>query len=390
MKYHKNVWITGLTSFFTDVSSEMIYPLISLYLKALGGGPEILGLVEGIAESTASLLKVLSGALADRVGKRKPLAILGYSLSLLGKFILFLAGNWVFILVGRFIDRTGKGTRGAPRDAMIAESVSEERRGGAYGIHRTLDTAGAVLGVLGSYFIITTLIHNSSVTNLLLYKKIILFSLIPAAIGVLILFFSVETGSRRKSEWSQIGNFRELNNELKIFLGIIFFFTLGNSSNQFIFLRAVEKDLSFSVGEIILLYLLFNIVEVIISYPAGWLSDKINKKFIIATGFFAYGVTYLIIALFPHWIWVAMAIYGIYTGTTQGVTRAFVSILSPPDKKATTLGLYSTIEGIGLLPASLLAGFLWQTYGHSAPFFIGALTGLLSSFFIIFFIRKPS
>ncbi len=385
-KLYRNVWITGLTSFFTDVSSEMVYPIISLYLKAMGGGPEILGIIEGLAESTASLLKVFSGAIADKIGKRKPIAILGYTLSLIGKFIFFLAGSWIMILAGRVVDRIGKGTRGAPRDAMIAESTPESERGKAYGIHRTLDTAGAVLGAAAGYFIVTNLTHAAS-GSISIYKTLIFVSLLPAALGVIILFLSIETGQTKKKEPITIASLKELPSNLKIFFGIILFFTLGNSSNQFIFLRAAEPDLGFTPAKVILLYLLFNIVETIVSYPAGYLSDKIGRKALISLGFFAYGITYFLIAIFPASIWLAMGIYGIYTGATSGVTRALVSELALPEKKATILGLHATIEGIGLLPASLFAGFLWRVYGHSAPFIFGGITGIAAALGIMLLIN---
>ncbi len=383
MKSRKlNIWITGFTSFFTDVSSEMVYPIISLYVKALGGGPGILGIIEGVAESSASLLKVFSGALADRVGKRKPVAIGGYTLSFLGKLLFYLAHSWSMIFAGRVTDRFGKGIRGAPRDAMIAESIGEEERGRAFGIHRSLDTAGAVLGSLSAYFIVTYL-TGEKVGEIALFRKLIFISLIPALLSVLILFFSIETGRGRIKRRINLASFRELPLKLKLYFLFLFIFTMGNSSNQFIFLRASEKDIGLGVGEIILLYVVYNIVEAVVSYPAGYLSDKINRKYVISAGFFIYGLVYLMIALFPKLIWISMAIYGVYKGATEGVTRAFVSDLAPEDRRATILGLHSAIEGIGLLPASLLAGLLWDLLGPSAPFLFGGIAGMVAFFGIL-------
>jgi len=385
-----NVWITGLTSLFTDISSEMVYPIISLYIKALGGGAAVLGLIEGLAESTASLLKVFSGAIADKVGKRKPLAISGYSLSAIGKFLFYLARSWAWVLAGRVVDRIGKGTRTAPRDALIAESIDTSRRGRAFGLHRSLDTAGAVVGILIAYFILRYLNPYKGNLHAMIpaFRTIILFSLIPAIIGVVILFFAVETGTGKKQRklplhWKA---FKTFDVRLKAVLIIAFVFTLGNSSNQFILLRAVEPDLGFNPANVILLYLLYNIVYMMVSYPSGRLSDSVGRKPLIVVGFLTYGITYFIIALWPWLIWLAMVVYGLYSGMTEGVMKAFISELSPQDKRATVLGLYATIEGIGLLPASLIAGWLWASFGHSAPFFFGGATGVLASLLLLVFI----
>lgn len=389
-KKSMNVWITGLTSLFTDISSEMVYPIISLYIKALGGGAAVLGLIEGLAESTASLLKVFSGAIADKVGKRKPLAISGYSLSAIGKFLFYLARNWAWVLAGRVVDRIGKGTRTAPRDALIAESIDTTRRGRAFGLHRSLDTAGAVIGILAAFFILKFLNPYKGNLHAMIpaFRTIILFSLIPALIGVIILFFAIETGSGKRQrklplQWMA---FKTFDVRLKAVLIIAFIFTLGNSSNQFILLRAVEPDLGFTPANVILLYLLYNIVYMIVSYPAGRLSDSVGRKPLIVVGFLTYGITYIIIAIWPWLIWVAMVVYGLYSGMTEGVMKAFISELSPEDKRATVLGLYATIEGIGLLPASLIAGWLWASFGHSAPFFFGGATGVLASLLLLMFI----
>ncbi len=380
MRRKANVWITGLTSFFTDVSSEMVYPIISLYIKALGGGAIALGFVEGLAESTASLLKVFSGALSDKLGRRKPLAISGYSFSALGKFLFYLARSWPVVLVGRVVDRFGKGVRTAPRDALIAESVGKSRRGGAFGLHRAMDTAGAVIGIIIAYLIISRFHLHAGDPSLWIpvFKKLLLVSLVPALAGIIILFFAVETGAGALARKFRL-SFAGLDAKLRWVLAIVLLFTLGNSSNQFILLRAAEPDLGFSPAKVILLYLFYNIFYMLVSYPAGRLSDRIGRKPLLVAGYLFYSGAYFIIALKPGWIWLAMGIYGFYSGVSEGVMKALVSELAPAEKRATLLGLLATLEGIGLLPASLVAGLLWGSFGPSAPFLFGGAAALLSA-----------
>jgi len=389
----KNIFITGLTSLFTDISSEMVYPIIALYLKALGGSPAILGIIEGVAESTASILKVFSGALADRIGKRKPLAIAGYFLSTIGKILFFFANSWGLVFAGRFSDRFGKGVRTAPRDAMISESAEGNNQGKAFGIHRTLDTMGAVFGTLITFFFLFRIQEAAKQSgNLSFYiptfRTIILLSLIPAVLGVVVLFFTIETGSGKKTASSPLSwaSFRNLDRKLKVFLIATLLFTLGNSSDQFILLRASESDLGFSASSIILLYLLYNIIYMFISYPAGWLSDKIGRKWILISGFLLYSVTYYLIGFTPTLLIPAMILYGLYIGMTEGVAKALVSELAPATSKATVIGLHATLLGIGLFPASLIGGLLWSALGPSATFLFGGSMTLLSAVILILFL----
>jgi len=388
----RNILITSLASLFTDVSSEMVYPIISLYLRALGGGPLILGTMEGIAESTASLLKVFSGALADWSGKRKPLTILGYALSCLGKVLFYFAQSWQTVLTGRFADRFGKGIRTAPRDAMIAESAPLQAQGKAFGLHRTFDTLGALLGVLITYLFVARLQEKLAAAPQLssylpTFRFIILLSLIPAVLGVLVLFLAVETGQGKRSPAGfsfRLQTFQTLDRKLKIFLLATFIFTLGNSSNQFILLRAAEPDVGFSPKNVILLYLFYNVVYVLVSYPAGKLSDTMGRKGILVVGFFLYSLSYYLIAFLPRFLLWTMIPYGLYIGMTEGVSKALVAELSSPSEKATILGLHATLLGIGLFPASLLAGWLWNTWGAAAPFFFGGSASLVATVILAF------
>ena len=381
-----NVWITGLTSFFTDISSEMVYPLLPLYLTLhLGAGTEIVGLVEGVAESLASLLKVFSGYISDKVGKRKPLAVMGYASSALGKFFLYISTSWWWVLLGRVVDRFGKGVRTAPRDAIIADSTDSSKRGQAFGLHRTLDTLGAVIGTILAYYFFFRYQKEPGVYNL-----VFLWALLPAFLGVVILLFVRETGKgKREGRILQISRWRDLSPRLKGFLLVVFLFTLGNSSNQFLILRA--KDIGFTAAQAILLYLTFNVIYSLSSYPAGKISDKIGRRTLLVLGYLAYGLVYLGFAFFStsYLIWSLFGLYGIYMGFTEGVEKALVADLSPVDLRATVIGLHATLVGLGLFPASFIAGLLWRFFGAQAPFLFGGFLGLLASLGMFIVLRLP-
>jgi len=377
-----NVIILGIASLLTDISSEMVYPLIPLYLISIGASSSIIGLIEGMAESIASLLRVFSGYWSDKVQQRKPLTIVGYGMSTVGKFILFLSTTWPLVLIGRLADRFGKGIRTAPRDALIADSTSPGQRGRAFGLHRTLDAAGASLGVLVAYLFLLSL-HAK-------YRSIFLFSVIPGVLGVFALFFvrqkitkripqAASNGKPKEPWWMDLGTrWRALDRKLKIFLVIIFIFALGNSSNQFLLLRG--QNLGCDAATVLLMYLLYNVVKSLGSWPAGRLSDRIGRKTLLVLGYVAYGIVYVgfAIASAPA-LWCLFVIYGIYIAFTEGVEKALVSDIAPPEQRATLMGLHATFTGIGLLPASLIAGFLWDAFGPQATFYFGGGMGILAA-----------
>ncbi len=370
-----NVIILGLTSFFTDIASEMVYPLIPFFLTVtLGASPAVLGLIEGIAESTASLLKIFSGYFSDKFKKRKGLAIAGYASSAFGKLLLYMANSWGFVFAGRLVDRFGKGIRTAPRDALIADSISSGKTGTAFGLHRAMDTGGAVIGVVLAYYFLTHYAGD--------YSKVFLWSLVPAAIGVLLLFLAREKRKEMAARKPPSLKWRALPRKLQLFLIVAFIFTLGNSSNTFLLLRS--KDIGFTPATAILLYLVYNIVYGAVSYPAGRLSDKVGRKSLLVAGYVFYGLVYLGFAFVSGpqhawFVWTLFGVYGLYSGFTEGIEKALVTDLAPAEVRATAIGLHATILGVGLFPASFIAGELWQYIGPSATFYFGSFMGIIAA-----------
>ncbi|MCX5714359.1 MAG: MFS transporter [Candidatus Omnitrophica bacterium] len=376
-----NIILLGFTSLLTDISSEMVYPILPIYLVTrLGASPAILGFIEGVAESLASLAKMFSGYFSDKFKSRKPFTIAGYSGSALGKFFLFISSSWFYILFARVIDRLGKGIRTAPRDALIAENAKEKKTGMAFGLHRAMDTSGACVGVILVYFFITRFKGD--------FKDIFLFALIPAFLGVIILFLVKEKGGQQAAPSRKLQfKWGALDKRLKWFLIFTFVFTLGNSSNQFLLLRA--KQLGNPLPKVILFYLLYNIVYGLVSYPAGKLSDRIGRQKLLVAGYLFYGLVYLGFALNSRvdGFLLLFAVYGLYMGFTEGVEKAFVSDIAPENLRATTIGLHAMLVGAGLLPASLLAGVLWKFMGAAAPFYFGGCMGIVSSIGLWFILK---
>jgi MFS family permease len=386
-----NIILLGLVSLFTDISTEMVYPILPLYLSmVMGAGPAVIGIIEGIAESLASIVKLFSGIIADKYGNKKRLAFTGYASSLLNKIIILFSATWGGVLLARVVDRFGKGIRTAPRDALIAESANRDRLGKAYGLHKGLDLLGTAIGILLAWLIISgsidtivmklnNYLSGSTIsTEISRYRSIFIFSMIPALIGLIILVFVKDKKVERASKVVSF-NWQNLDTRLKLFLVFIFVFTLGNSSNAFIILRAV--DAGFSPVNVVLLYFVYNMTGSLLSYPAGILSDKFGRKNILCIGYFLYGLVYLGIALVSNsTVFIALfVIYGFYTAMTAGVERALIVDIVPPENKAGALGLHAAIVGIGLLPASVIAGFLWKWLGPSAPFLFGGILAFITS-----------
>ncbi|MCL1838378.1 MAG: MFS transporter [Propionibacteriaceae bacterium] len=373
-----------MVSFFTDLSTEMVYPLVPLYLTSVfGATPALVGLIEGIAESVASLLKVYSGYISDKFQRKKLLAIAGYSTGILYKLMLIVAGSWAGILFARVIDRFGKGIRTAPRDVLVSESADKASMGNAFGLHKALDMAGAAVGIL-----ITFLIFKN-VTNDFDYKTLFWISIIPAIIGLCMFFFIKEKYAERQPNkslhfWK---NLKELDGQLKMYLLVVFLFTLGNSSNAFLLLKA--KAVGFDNVSVILLYFIFNVTAAALSMPLGSLSDRIGRKKLLVTGYLVFAIVYLgfAAAFNQPFMYFMFVLYGVFTAMTAGVERAFVAEIAPAELKGTMLGLQSTVAGVALLPASIITGALWTAFGDVVPFVFGAGMSLAAAFVLIVFMR---
>ncbi|MBL8760932.1 MAG: MFS transporter [Phycisphaerae bacterium] len=373
------------------MSSEMVYPILPLFLTAtLGASPRVLGLIEGIVEAVASLTRVMSGWISDVMGKRKPFAVGGYALSVLGKLSLYLAASWPLVLGGRVLDRFGKGIRTAPRDALLAESVPEDQRGRAFGFHKAMDTFGAVLGVICAYLLI-----RAGQSDL---RSVLVWSLAPAALAVVVLCFLRETGigthaAAKRPRVRLADAWHLAPTRLRFFYLIVFLFALGGSTNQFLLLRA--RGMGFSDANTILLYLVYNLSYLALSYPAGKLSDRIGRAPLLIAGYFIYAVSYAAFGFVDHLpaptttIWGLFALYGTYIGLTDGVEKALVSDMSPGDARATFLGLHATITALGLFPASLIAGWLYDAVAPSSAFYFGSGCALVAGVLAVVFLRVP-
>jgi MFS family permease len=395
----RNVWVVTLTSFLNDVSSEMVLNLVPLFLaNVLGVRTVYIGLIEGVAEMAASLLKIFSGWLSDRLGQRKWLVVAGYGLSTLAKPFLYFANSWSRVLAVRFTDRLGKGIRTAPRDALIADSIDERHRGLAFGLHRTGDTAGALFGLLIAWGVIWLVQGNNLTLARPTFQIVVLLSIFPAALAVLVLAVGARDvaikpdASRRPPSLS----LKNLPTSFKQFLVVIVLFTLGNSSDAFIILRAQERGLD--VAGVLGMLIIFNLIYALVSGPAGALSDRWGRRRLIIAGWLVYVGIYLGLALAGAvWqVWLLFALYGFYYGLTEGVGKAMVADLVTPEQSGTAYGVYNAAVGLAIFPASLMAGILWQGIGPwpglgpGAPFLFGALLALTAAILLIVWLPEQS
>ncbi len=378
----RNVWITGWVSFCMDVSSEMVYPLLPLFLSTtLGASKSTIGLIEGVAEATASVLKLFSGALADRFGKNKLLMGLGYGLSTASRPLLAVAAGWGLVFTARFVDRVGKGIRTAPRDAIIATSTMPERLGLAFGFHRAMDTAGAVVGPAVALLILLVAADD--------YRLVFWLSIVPGLLAVFLIAVFIQADGPRPSRSTFSWSWHGFDRRFVGFLGVIALFSLGNSSNAFLILKAEQTGMA--PAWISAAYLAWNATYALSSVPGGVLADRIGAHRMILAGFGMFAAVYagLALAREPWQVSGLFICYGLYLGLTDGVQRAYLAGLLPQARMATGFGLYHMVVGLAILPASLIAGALWDSLGPAAPFWFGATTAAAAGM-LFPFVPHPS
>ncbi len=382
IKLPRNVWALSLVALLNDTSSEIIYPLLPAFLAlSLGASPFAIGLIEGFAESVASLLKLVSGYLSDRFGTRKLPVFMGYSLAAIMRPMLAFVISWPQVLVVRMADRVGKGIRGAPRDALIAEGVPKNERGFAFGFNRAADHLGAVLGPVAGFVLLSIFAANTASPTIAEYETVFLFASIPVVFGLVIIGFFVTEKARTPNEpHVEPPNFslRGFDSNFKRYLLVVAMFTLSNSTDAFLLLRAADAGISPVV--LPLLWMTLHVSKVVSSLVGGDLSDRFGRKTLIIGGWLIYAAVYAGFAFVnsPWQCWALFILYGAYFGMTEGVEKAFVADMVPEEKRGTAYGLYNLAFGITVFPASLLFGLTWNNFGAAAAFIASACVSVLA------------
>lgn len=375
-----NVFFVGITSFLTDTTTKMIYAVMPLFLLSLGASKTELSLIEGIAESTASVLKALSGWWSDKIGKNKPFMILGYAFTAILSPLFSVVTSPLQVLIIRFTERIGKGIRTAPRDSLVAASSDDAIKGRSFGFHKAMDNSGAIIGPLIAFGILSLFPND--------YRRIFIVAAVPGLLGLISIIYFVKEAKGDKEELPGRITLKDFSRKYYIFLGIVFIFTLGNSTDALLLVKA--SDIGIQAAFIPLIYLVFNSVSVIFAIPAGILSDKLGRERLIIFGYLLYSSIYfgfgrtnsktVLIMLF--------ALYGLYSASTDGIQKALVSDLIDKNKRGTGLGIYNSLVGITLLPASVIAGLLYDHINNSAPFYYGSILALVAALLMIIFYRK--
>ena len=373
----KNAFFTGLTSFFTDTSTKMVYSVMPLFLLSIGASKTTISLIEGIAESTASLLKAISGYWSDKIGKNKPFMIIGYGITAIITPLYALARIPIQILFFRFFERIGKGLRAAPRDSLISGSIKKNEAGKTFGFQKAMDNSGAIVGPLIAFLLLSIFPLN--------YSYIFLLATIPAILGVLTIIVFIKEAKAEKKETTNKISLKQLPKKFYFFLIIIFVFTLGNSADALLLVKTSETGIDKSY--IPFVYMIFNTVSVLLAIPIGKLSDRIGREKLIILGFLVYAIVYYFFGRFNSiniFIFLFM-LYGFYSALTDGSQKAMISDIVSKDLKGTGFGIYHAVLGITLLPASLIAGLLYDKVNSNAPFYFGSVMALIASILMIIF-----
>ncbi len=373
----RNVFFAGLTSFFTDTSTKMLYSIMPLFLLSIGASKTSISLIEGIAESTASLFKAFSGHWSDKIGKNKPFMLLGYGITALITPLYALAGSPVHVLLLRFLERIGKGLRAAPRDSLISGSTSKNETGKNFGFHKAMDNSGAIIGPLIAFVLLYFFPLN--------YTNIFLIATIPALLGVVSIAVFIREAKVIKHSQTKKFHLNQLPKKFYFFLFIVFIFTLGNSTDALLLVKTAETGINKSY--IPFVYMIFNTVSVLLAIPVGKISDKYGREVMIIIGFLVYAIVYYLFGRFNSLnIFIFLfAMYGLYSALVDGSQKALISDIVSKDLKGTGFGLYHAILGITLLPASLIAGLLYDKVNSNAPFYFGSLMALIASLLMIVF-----
>jgi MFS family permease len=379
-KIPKGIWVLGFVSMFMDISSEIIHSLLPVFMvSTLGASMFVVGVIEGVAEATALIVKIFSGALSDYLGKRKGLAVLGYGLGALSKPFFAMAGTSGMVFTARFADRIGKGIRGAPRDALVADLVSPDIRGAAFGLRQSLDTIGAFLGPLLAIGLMLLLAND--------FRTIFWLAAIPAFISVALLYFGLQepaqkVGAKRTNP-IKLENIKRLNRPYwwVVFIGAVF--TLARFSEAFLVLRAQQGGLALALVPLVLV--IMNLVYSMSAYPIGKLSDRMSHHTLLALGLVVLIIADLVLAASNHWaiVLIGVAIWGLHMGMTQGLLATMIANTAPADLRGTAFGFFNLVSGIAMLFASIVAGLTWDSFGAKYTFIVGAAMSLLALILVL-------
>lgn len=376
----RNIFFAGITSFLTDTATKMIYAIMPLFLLSIGASKTEVSLIEGISESTASVLKALSGWWSDKIGKNKPFMVIGYAFTAILSPLFAFVTTPFQVLVIRFTERIGKGIRTAPRDSLVAESSTDKDKGKNFGFHKAMDNSGAILGPLLAFGVLSIFTND--------YRKVFMLSAVPGLLGLIIVIKFVKEAKKEKESLPKKISLKDFSIRYYVFLGIAFIFTLGNSTDALLLVKA--NNVGIKALFIPLVYLIFNAFSVIFAVPMGILSDKIGRERIIISGYLLYAIIYIGFGMVNNKVMIVLlfALYGLYSAATDGIQKALVADLIGKSKKGTGLGIYNSIIGITLLPASVIAGVLYDKVNSSAPFYFGAVMALIAALLMIIFYLK--